>query len=137
MTFESPRMLDLIAIIAALVFLMLVLQLRAMLALPFARQSARIVAGDWAKLVAAEDVIADAHAELAALGFEGPTWLSVNTDPVEVAMARSLACWRRPGDGTLAFQVPLFLPETPNRCVAYFVTRLADGRTLVSQPSDP
>jgi Zn-dependent protease len=33
--------------------------------------------------------------------------------------------------------VPTFFAETPNRCITYFATRLQDGRTLVSQPSDP
>lgn len=129
-------MLDLIAIVAALVFVLLVLQLRAMLAMHFLKQSARLVPGDWSPLVAAADVIERAAQELAPLGFHGPQWLSITPQPVELANVRALACWRHP-DGTLAFLVPSFFAETPNRCISYFATRLQDGRTLVSQPSDP
>ena len=130
-------MLDLLAIFAAIVFIMLVLQLRAMLALPFASQTARLAPGDWSKLLAAEDVIATASAELAPLGFEGPVWLSVSTQPAEAGNVRAMACFRRAQDGVLVFLVPLFLAETPNRCISYLVTRLNDGRSIVSQPSDP
>jgi Zn-dependent protease len=130
-------MFDVITIIAAIVFIVLVLQLRAMLAMPFLKQSARLVGGDWSGLLAAEDVIAKAGADLAALGFSGPHWLSIASEPVEAGNVRAIACYRRASDGVLAFLVPLFFSETPNRCISYWVTRLADGRTLVSQPSDP
>lgn len=130
-------MFDLIAILAAIVFIVLVLQLRAMLALPFLSQAARLAPGDWSKLLAAEDVIATATAELAALGFSGPQWLSVSPTPAEAASVRAMACFRRIDDGVLVYLVPLFLAETPNRCISYLVTRLADGRSIVSQPSDP
>lgn len=129
-------MFDLIAIVAALVFVLLVLQLRAMLAMQFLRQSARRVPGDWAPLVAAEDVIPRVAQELAPLGFQGPQWLSITPQPAALANVRAMAFWRH-DDGTLAFQVPTFFAETPNRCITYFATRLQDGRTLVSQPSDP
>ena len=130
-------MFDLIAIIAAIVFVILVLQLRAMLAMPFLKQTARCVAGDWSPLLAAEDVIAVANREWSTLGFTGPQWLSITPQPIAAANVRAIACWRRESDGTLAFLVPMFLAETPNRCISYLATRLADGRTLVSQPSDP
>lgn len=129
-------MFDLIAIVAAIVFVLLVLQLRAMLAMQFLKQAARRVPGDWAHLVAAEDVIARAAREFAPLGFHGPQWLSITPQPAELANVRAMAYWRH-DDGTLAFQVPTFFAETPNRCISYFATRLQDGRTLVSQPSDP
>ncbi|MBL0040707.1 MAG: hypothetical protein IPP28_06595 [Xanthomonadales bacterium] len=130
-------MFDLIAIIAAIVFVVLVLQLRAMLAMPFLKQSARLVPGDWSSLLGAEDVIAVANQEWSTLGFSGPDWLSITPQPVEAANVRAMACWRHESDGTLVFLLPMFLAETPNRCVCYLATRLADGRTLVSQPSDP
>ncbi|HWT15544.1 MAG TPA: hypothetical protein VN581_07160 [Patescibacteria group bacterium] len=130
-------MFDLFAILAAIVFIVLVLQLRAMLAMPFLSQSARLVKGDWAPLLAAEDVIARATQELAALGFNGPDWLSITPQPIEAANVRSIACFRREADGVLVFLVPMFLAETPNRCISYLATRLVDGRTVVSQPSDP
>jgi Zn-dependent protease len=130
-------MLELIAIVAALVFVLLVLQLRAMLAMHFLRQTARLVPGDWSTLVAAEDVMAREAAELAALGFGGPHWLSIAPQPIELANVCAMACHRRIGDGTLVFLVPTFFAETPNRCISYFVTRLQDGRNVVSQPSDP
>ena len=130
-------MFDLIAIVAAIVFVLLVLQLRAMLAMHFPKQSVRLVPGDWSHLVAAEDVIAQATQEFTALGFTGPQWLSVNPQPIEAAHVRAMACYRHADDGTVAFLVPMFLAETPNRCIAYFVTRLQDGRSVVSQPSDP
>lgn len=129
-------MFDLIAIVAAVVFVLLVLQLRAMLAMHFLKQSARLVPGDWSHLVAAADVIERVAQELAPLGFQGPQWLSITPQPVELANVRALACWRH-ADGTLAFMVPSFFAETPNRCISYFATRIEDGRTLVSQPSDP
>lgn len=129
-------MFDLIAILAAIVFVLLVLQLRAMLAMHFLRQTVRRVPGDWAHLVAAEDVIARATRELAPLGFDGPQWLSVTPQPVELANVRAIAAYRH-ADRTLVFLVPSFFAETPNRCITYFATRLQDGRTLVSQPSDP
>lgn len=129
-------MFDLIAIVAAIVFVLLVLQLRAMLAMQFLKQTVRRVPGDWAHLVAAEDVITHATHELAPLGFDGPQWLSVTPQPVELANVRAIAAYRH-DDGALVFLVPSFFAETPNRCITYFATRLQDGRTLVSQPSDP
>lgn len=130
-------MFDLIAIIAAIVFIVLVLQLRAMLAMPLLAQDARLVTGDWSALFGAEDVIAKVAAELATLGFSAPQWLSITPQPIEAANVRALACCRRAADGMCVFLVPMFLAETPNRCICYLATRLADGRTVVSQPSDP
>ena len=89
-------MFDLIAIVAAIVFVLLVLQLRAMLAMQFLKQTVRRVPGDWAHLVAAEDVITHATHELAPLGFDGPQWLSVTPQPVELANVRAIATMTAP-----------------------------------------
>ncbi|MBK6434884.1 MAG: hypothetical protein IPF83_02775 [Rhodanobacteraceae bacterium] len=88
-------MFDLIAITADIVFVILVLQLRAMLAMPFLKQTARCVAGDWSPLLAAEDVIAVANREWSTLGFTGPQRLSITPQPIAAANVRAIACWRR------------------------------------------
>lgn len=129
-------MFDLLAIVAAIVFVMLAMRLRTLLAMPFPVQRARLIEGDWAERFAADDVVGKADAELRALGFQGPQWLSILTQPAESGNVRAASCWRH-ADGTLVFLLPTFLVETPNRGIVYFATRLADGRTLVSQPSDP
>ncbi|MBI2396694.1 MAG: site-2 protease family protein [Xanthomonadales bacterium] len=130
-------MFDLLAIFAAIVFVVIVLQLRAMLAMPFLAQDARLVAADWAALCGAADVVAGVSSELAVLGFDAPQWLSITPRPISAANVRALASYRREADGMRVFLVPLFLAETPNRCICYLATRLVDGRTVVSQPSDP
>lgn len=126
-------MFDLLAIIGALVFLGIIMQLRAILAMPLDAIRLRPTAIDPAHSLGADDLIAAATSELSASGFSGPHWFLGNRDDTGV---RGLAVYSHP-DGTHLFLLPLFFGDNPNRCISYLVSETEDGRTLVSQPGDP
>lgn len=128
-------MFEALSILAAVIFLILTLQIRAALALSFPVRSVRLVEGPGPEEADDLRVFEQPAAELAALGFEGPLWIETVTQLP--ANNSRIVCLRRPADGTLAFLAPSFVPEVPNHGQYNFVTRLADGRTCVTQPSDP
>ncbi|MBK8285559.1 MAG: hypothetical protein IPK97_12205 [Ahniella sp.] len=126
-------MFDLLAIVGALVFLVLILQWRALLAMPIRTQHARPCTADLARSLAAEDLIEAAKAELGPLGFEGPFWYLIEQNP---SGPRGLAAFSD-GEGTTVFLMPAFYMDNANRCISYLVSELDDGRKVISQPGDP
>lgn len=126
-------MFDLFAIIGAIVFLLVVLQLRALLAMPIRSGTVRPSPVDLGPSLAASDIVGAAADELAPLGFTGPHWFLRTED---VPGVRGLAAFSH-ADGTHVFLVPQFSGEHANRCVVYAVSELVDGRRVVTQPGDP
>ncbi|MBN8738964.1 MAG: hypothetical protein J0H86_05610 [Xanthomonadaceae bacterium] len=131
---EYATLLDLVALALA-VFLVLQLQrVRAVLSLVFAPARARRIVTP-----RIPDAIADLHAqaaaELAPLGFEGPQWFLVD-HPGGVMPAQPVAVWRQREEGDALW---LFAPPAPqwaNHLLSIFVRRLADGRHCVSEAFD-
>lgn len=126
-----------IAILVAILFAVsYLLRLRTFLAVRFPTRSARALPVGTALPPAYADIAAEAHAELAALGFEGPFGYLVDGVPAEAVVVRFLAVYRKPDDGALFIVFPSVSVTAPNRLGAFAATRLADGRIVISQAND-
>ena len=107
------------------------MQLRQIAALPFVRVRARFVA------VAAPPALADLHAqaesELALLGFDRGRWVHLSAPDASIAPLRAVHV-----HAGAAAALWLFAPNllAPNRLSGFFVSRLIDGRMLITQPFD-
>ncbi|WP_313915062.1 site-2 protease family protein [Tahibacter sp.] len=127
-------MFDIAALVLA-VFLLLQLQrVRALLSFVFGPLRARRIAQPRIPEAIA-DLHAQAAAELAALGFEGPDWFLIDS-PDGGTLAQPAAVWRQPEQGDTLW---LFAPPAPhfaNRLLSVFIRRLADGRHCVSEAFD-
>ncbi|HWS26506.1 MAG TPA: hypothetical protein VN259_08040, partial [Xanthomonadales bacterium] len=122
--------LDLITLIGASALIVLIVQMRQIAALPFVRVRARFVA------VAAPPALADLHAqaesELALLGFDKGRWVHLSAPDASIAPLRVVHV--HPSGAALWLFAPNLI--APNRLGAFFVSRLVDGRTLITQPFD-
>lgn len=122
--------LDLITLIGAIALIVLIVQLRQIAALPFVRVRARFVP------VAAPPALADLHAqaepELALLGFDRGRWVHLSAPDASIAPLRAVHVH---ASGAALW---LFPPNliAPNRLSGFFVSRLIDGRMLITQPFD-
>lgn len=126
-------MLDLVALIGAIVTIVGVQVLRATLAVPFARVHAELVpAVPPAPLAALFDA---AIAELAALGFGDARGVRVARVDGVPALQPFFIVLRR-ADGTTAWLAPPAFIARPHQLWQMFATRLADGRVAVSQAFD-
>lgn len=127
-------MFDIAALVLA-VFLLLQLQrVRALLSFVFGPLRARRIAQPRIPEAIA-DLHAQAAAELAALGFEGPDWFLIDS-PDGGTLAQPAAVWRQREQGDTLW---LFAPPAPhfaNRLLSVFIRRLADGRHCVSEAFD-
>lgn len=131
---EYATLLDLAALALA-VFLLLQLQrVRAVLSLVFAKTRARRIVTP-----RIPDAIADLHAqaaaELAPLGFEGPQWFLID-NPGGTMPAQPVAVWRQREEGDALWLYAPPAPQLANRLLSIFVRRLADGRHCVSEAFD-
>lgn len=127
-------MFEIIALVFT-VFLLLQLQrLRALLSFVFPLLQARRIARPHIP-----DAIADLHtqaaSELETLGFDGPTWYRVDTADGSLP-AQPVAAWRQRHSADALWLYPPQSAASPDRLVAVFVRRLADGRHAVSQAYD-
>jgi Zn-dependent protease len=124
-------LIDILALLAAIVLVTRIVQLRLLAALPFARVRAQFVPN--MPISALADLHADAARQLAALGFGPARRVHVrSTDSslqplreVHVHAQAGAAVWLSPSG-----------PQAPNRLNVFYVTRLGDGRTLITQPYD-
>lgn len=127
-------MFELLTLFAALLLIFAVHMLRAVLAMPFARVRAAFVPPLPPAPLA--PLFVEAFAELAALGFGPPRGvLQSRTDGEPVPMP-----WRAVlvhEDGTTAWLGPPPAPKRPHRLHVLYASRLADGRSAISQPFDP
>lgn len=130
-------MLQILVLIATIVLLIGAQLLRALLARVFPTQRARAVAGDLPAPAGYADLYREAHAELTAIGFEGPAWYLKDSDPPGATTAKIMAAYRNPRDGAVFCLIPGGDAKTPNRLNAFVATRLADGRVAISQACDP
>ncbi|AVP96978.1 hypothetical protein C7S18_07100 [Ahniella affigens] len=129
----NASLFDLLTLIGAIAFLVLILQWRALLSMPLRVQRARASNIDLARALAMDDLLPPLQAELDALHFAGPHWFTLEQEPEQV---RGLAVFSHE-DGTQVFLLPLFTLENPNRCLVYLISRLGDGRLVISQLADP
>lgn len=123
--------MDILALLGAIWLIVRIVMLRAVAALPFTRVQARFV--DVPAPAAVADLVAQANAELDQLGFAPGRWVHVGdaegTHPplrlVRVHPHSHAAVW-------------LAMPtlNAPNRLNTWYVTRLLDGRTLITQAYD-
>lgn len=127
-------MLDLFALIGAIVMIVGVQVLRATLAAPFARARAELVPAVAPEPLA--PLFDAAIAELVALGFGDARGVQVARVDGVPAMQPFHVVLRRP-DGTTAWLAPPAFIARPHHLMQMFITRLADGRTAVSQAFDP
>jgi len=127
-------MLELAALVGAIALIMLVLWLRAMLALPFARQRSRWV--DAAPPSALLPLYDELGGQLAPLGFVPPRWMQVQrVDGEPEAMPLRAVYRHADGCGLLVAGAPVSAAQ-PHRLTLYYCDLLADGRWAVSQPFD-
>ncbi|MGD8939157.1 MAG: hypothetical protein PVJ72_07250, partial [Gammaproteobacteria bacterium] len=126
---------EIMALAGAVVMLIVLLQLRHVLARCFPLLTARIIAAAPPKGVS--DLYEPAHKELSALGFEGPIWLLRTSDPAEAGYQPLCAVYRHRTEGALAWLMPPVSPEMPHRLLGYWTTKLLGGTLVTSQPFDP
>jgi Zn-dependent protease len=126
---------EMTALAGAIFMLIVLLQLRHVLARCFPTLKARIISAKPPKSVS--DLYEKAHEELIALGFEGPTWLLRESEPEEAGYQPLCAVYRHSGEGSLAWLMPPITPAMPNRLLGYWTTKLQDGTLVTSQPFDP
>lgn len=123
--------IELITLIGAFFLIVLIVQLRQIAALPFVRASARFV--PLAPPPALADLHAQAEAELGQLGFANGRWLHLSAPDGSIAPLRVVHVHASAG-AALWLSPPSIV--APNRLSGFLVTRLTDGRTLISQPYD-
>jgi Zn-dependent protease/cell wall assembly regulator SMI1 len=127
-----------IAFLLAAVFLLTALQqLRAVLALVFARVQARPLPAGMAAPPATAELFAAAHSDLSALGFDGPHWFFRETDyALDSPSFRIAALYRHPQTHAVVClgAMPLFQPS--DQLSSFIVTRLSDGSHAVTQAFD-
>ncbi|MFO1494943.1 MAG: hypothetical protein U1F26_09805 [Lysobacterales bacterium] len=123
--------LDVLALIGAIWMVGRVVVLRQIAALPFTRQAARFV--DAPPPAAAVDLLAQADAELDALGFEPARWVRVVDADGGPVLLRAVRVHRACHAAVWLGAPTLF---APNRMVVWYVTHLRDGRTLITEPFD-
>jgi Zn-dependent protease len=128
-------MIDILFLVVAIVLLIAMQMFRGMLAYVFPTATVRRVALAKAPDGVA-DLYADAHAQLQALGFAGPQWNLLRLSGDIEDTAHFYAVYAHAG-GDVCRLFPASAVDKPNRLNVVFATRLADGRTAVSQPFDP
>lgn len=126
---------EITALAVAIFMLIVLLQLRHVLARCFPTLKARIIAAKPPNSVS--DLYQTAHEELISLGFDGPTWLLRESEPQETGFQPLCAVYRHRGDGSVAWLMPPISPAMPNRLLGYWTTKLQDGTLVTSQPFDP
>lgn len=128
-------MLDVFALVLGVFILIVALQLRAVLGKPFPSLRARIV--NAAAPTGAADLYAEAHPQLVALGFEGPSWVLGASEPPSANMLPLRAVYRNMQLNVLVWLCPPIDIAAPHRLLTYWTTPLEDGRVLISQSFDP
>ncbi len=124
-------LIDILALIGAIALIVRIIQLRQVAALPFARVRARFIAA--AAPSALADLHAQAESELRELGFDAARWAHMAAPDASVAPLRAVHVH------PLEHAALWLLPPTilaANRLLCYYVTRLTDGRMVISQPFD-
>jgi Zn-dependent protease len=124
-------LIPLFSLLAAILLIVQIVQLRQIAAMPFARS-----AGRWVP-VAPPAAIADLHAsaetELKTLGFGTARWMLQSSDDAAVSPLR--AVYVHAESATSLWLLPPNF-NAPNRLSAYFVSRLSSGRMVISQAFD-
>lgn len=126
-------MIELLALVGAIILVIAVQLLRALLAMPLARLRWRRIGA------AAPPALAELYAEwigqAQALGFGPPVWLQVQRCDGEPDSMPLRALLQHPS-GSLLWLAPPVNANTPHRLTGYFEDRLTDGRSAISQPFD-
>ncbi|MCP5156624.1 MAG: hypothetical protein H6983_20780 [Ectothiorhodospiraceae bacterium] len=121
------------ALVVAIVLIVLLQALRAAMAVPFARWRMRRL-GDIRAPAPWTELFEQARRELDELGFEGPAWCLVDNAIAHPMLSPFRAVYRHRASGTWLMLMPPPHAHLGHRLHATYVTRLLDGRTLVSQP---
>jgi Zn-dependent protease/cell wall assembly regulator SMI1 len=127
-------MTDLLALIGAIVLIVKVLQYRALLSYPFARQ--RFAALESPPDEARDPLFAPLQAQAAELGFGEARWMAVARADGERELWPVRAVHRAPDGTGLLWVLPAGNIAFPHRLLVWFSHRLADGRTAITQPFD-
>ncbi|MCP5154190.1 MAG: hypothetical protein H6983_08510 [Ectothiorhodospiraceae bacterium] len=128
-------MSEILALLAAIALVYVLLPIRMAMATPFVRRRIRPL-GDIRPPVPWAHLFERARVELGGLGFEGPRWWLSECEGAGDGFSPLRATYLHPVSGTW---LVLMLPPHPymaNWLHASYVTRLLDGRTLVSQSFD-
>src|SRR5688572_23139439 len=128
-------MTEILALIGAIVLIVQVLQYRALLSFPFARQ--RFVRLEAPTDAAADPLFAEVQAQAAGLGFGEPIWIEASRADGEAELWPLRAAHRAPDGTGWLWLGPPANSAFPHRLLTWFAHRLADGRTAISQPFDP
>ena len=127
-------MITLFALAGAIALIVLVQLLRAMLALPLARQRLRWL--EQPPPPALTSLYAELGGQLTALGFGEPRWLQVERVDGEPETMSLRAVYLSADAGSQVWAAPPVNAKHPHRMALYFSDLLADGRTAISQPFD-
>lgn len=128
-------MIEILGLIGAIYLVVKVLQLRALLALPFPRYRMRWLTEPPSDGL--EDLWAEFAAQSAALGFSPVRWMHAERVDGEAETMDLRGVLRAPdGHGLLWIAAPVTAAH-PHRLAIYFLHRFSDGRSAVSQPFDP
>ena len=126
---------DVVILLGAIVLLLAMQLLRTVLAFVFpSAVMPRVESLDVPESIA--DLHAAAAEELHALGFTGPAWYVLRYTHEDKSIELPAAAWTHAG-GNACWLYPIAGPDKPNRLNTFYATRLADGRTAVSQAFDP
>ena len=126
-----------IYVVVGIVCLLVLQGLRSVLALVIPVSRPRLSSRPEARLAGGYDLVEAAEQDLAALGFEGPTWLIDDSDQTDAAMVRVHAVFRHREKNVLAWIAPPVDLSQPNIALTYYTTALQGGRYAVTQVSDP
>lgn len=127
-------MIDLIALVAAIALIVVVVMLRAVATMPFARSRASF-APSAVPPAGTEPMFQEAFSALAALGFAAPRWVLVTRVDGAPATLPLRAVLTHPQGGAVWLGPPV-APAGARRLFCYYVDRLEDGRHAISQPFD-
>lgn len=127
-------MFEISALIAAIFLLIIIIQLRTVLALIFPHYQAKII--HIKPPASVSDLFMSADSELQHEGFQGPIWLMIDSDPIEGSNSPICAVYRHPESQTLAWNMMPSNVTRPNRLSRFYTTTLDDGRVITSQVYD-
>ena len=130
--------MELLFILPALGWLIAATLLHQILSLPFVKARVQRVTGSAARPPEGmADLVDKAAEELTLLGFEGPRAAWLEDDSRSEISRRFQSAWVHPDEGIIVYLLPPENAEHPDQLNTLFVSRLKDGRLLISQAFDP
>lgn len=128
-------MLDIIALVIAILVLIVLLSFRAVWALSIGEVSARLVHDEAPALLT--DLVARMRGEIENLGFSDAVQVSLCEKNGGREISSYALVHKNPQQSTLLWCHLPQAPEHANKALTYWTSRLADGRIVISEAFDP